>query len=68
MKIKEKLFYLMPVLNTAFTEGKWNFPIIKKVKEFYQKHGLLLTIGWIVFISHDEITMLTPPVLAARLK
>ncbi len=50
MNIKNKLFYLMPVLNTAFTEGKWNFPIIRKVKEFYQKHGLLLTIAWIVFI------------------
>ncbi len=50
MNIKNKLFYLMPVLNTDFTEGRWNFPIIRKVKEFYQKHGLLLTIGWIVFI------------------
>ena len=42
--MKKKLFYLIPVMNTMFTNGKWNFTLIRIVKDFYKKHGLILTI------------------------
>lgn len=30
---------------------KWNFPILKSIKNFYKKHGLIKTIPYIVFIA-----------------
>ena len=48
--MREKLFYLVPVLNTMFTNGKWNFPLIRIVKDFYKKHGLILTILWVLLV------------------
>ena len=48
--MKKKLFYLIPVMNTMFTNGKWNFPLIRIVKDFYKKHGLILTILWVLLV------------------
>ena len=30
---------------------KWNLPILKSIKNFYKKHGLIKTIPYIVFIA-----------------
>lgn len=48
--MNKKTFYFIPVLNTMFTNGKWNFPLIRIVKDFYKKHGLILTILWVLLV------------------
>jgi hypothetical protein len=31
-------------------KGKWEWPIAKKIKNYYNQHGLLRTIAWIIVI------------------